>query len=202
MRIRELAVPDSYEVTPDLHSDDRGTFFEWYRFDQLSEAVGHPLELRQANASISKRGVLRGIHFADVGPGQAKYVMAASGSVIDFVVDLRVGSPTFGTWDSVLLDAVDHRAVYIAEGLGHAFVALEDDTTVTYLVSDVYRQNAEHGVSPFDPTIGLDFPAGLELIVSPKDSEAPAFAHAAETGLLPTWEACLARYEQLNREGA
>jgi dTDP-4-dehydrorhamnose 3,5-epimerase len=191
VQIRELSVPDSYELTPVQRRDDRGLFLEWYRFDRLAEAVGHPLALRQGNLSVSRRGVVRGIHFADVPPGQAKYVTAVRGAVLDFVVDIRVGSPAFGTWDSVLLDETDRRAVYLAEGLGHAFVALTDDATVSYLVSDTYRPDAEHGVNPLDETIGLRFPAEAgEPILSEKDLAAPSLVEAAGQGLLPTLEQC------------
>ena len=188
MQIRELAVPDAYELTPVQRTDDRGVFLEWYRFDEIQEAVGHPLDLRQANMSVSKRGVVRGIHFADVPRGQAKHVKAVSGAVLDFIVDIRVGSPTFGQWDSVRLDTETHKAVYISEGLGHCFVALTDDAAVTYLVSDVYNPSGEHGIDPLDPEIGLVFPeeAG-EPLLSPKDLDAPTLAEAAAAGLLPTW---------------
>jgi dTDP-4-dehydrorhamnose 3,5-epimerase len=188
VQIRELAVPDAYELTPVQRTDDRGVFLEWYRFDEIQEAVGHPLGLRQANMSVSKRGVVRGIHFADVPRGQAKHVKAVSGAVLDFIVDIRVGSPTFGQWDSVRLDTETHRAVYISEGLGHCFVALTDDAAVTYLVSDVYNPSGEHGIDPLDPEIGLVFPeeAG-EPLLSPKDLAAPTLAEAAAAGLLPTW---------------
>jgi dTDP-4-dehydrorhamnose 3,5-epimerase len=188
VQIRELAVPDGYEITPVQRADDRGVFLEWYRFDELERVVGHRLDLRQANMSVSKRGVVRGVHFADVPRGQAKYVKAVSGAVLDFVIDIRVGSPTFGQWDSVRLDTETHRAVYISEGLGHCFVALTDDAAVTYLVSDVYNPSAEHGITPLDPDLGLVFPeeAG-EALLSPKDLEAPTLAEAAAAGLLPTW---------------
>ena len=188
MQIRELAVPDAYELTPVQRTDDRGVFLEWYRFDEIQEAVGHPLDLRQANMSVSRRGVVRGIHFADVPRGQAKHVKAVSGAVLDFIVDIRVGSPTFGQWDSVRLDTESHKAVYISEGLGHCFVALTDDAAVTYLVSDVYNPAAEHGITPLDPDLDLRFPeeAG-EALLSPKDLEAPTLAEAAAAGLLPTW---------------
>ncbi len=138
--------------------------------------------------SVSKRGVVRGVHFADVPRGQAKYVKAVSGAVLHFVIDIRVGSPTFGQWDSVRLDTETHKAVYISEGLGHCFVALTDDAAVTYLVSDVYNPGAEHGITPLDPELGLVFPeeAG-EALLSPKDLEAPTLAEAAAAGLLPTW---------------
>ena len=193
MRIRELSVPGAFEVTPRQFPDDRGAFWEWYRFDALAEAVGHPLSLRQGNASVSRRGVVRGIHFADVPPSQAKYVSVLNGAVIDFVVDIRVGSPTFGQWDSVVLDTVDRRALYVAEGLGHCFVALTDDAVVTYLVSEVFNAQREHGITPLDETVGLAMPFPRdELVVSPKDIAAPTLTEAAAAGLLPTWDASLA----------
>lgn len=190
MLIRELSVAGAFEVTPRQFPDERGAFWEWYRFDALAEAVGHPLDLRQGNGSISRRGVVRGIHFADVPPSQAKYVTVTSGAVIDYVIDIRVGSPTFGQWDAVRLDTADRRAVYIGEGLGHAFVALEDDSTVTYLVSEVFNPSAEHGITPLDATIALEFPAEAgEPLLSPKDIAAPTLLEAQAAGLLPTWQA-------------
>ena len=199
MHIRELTIPGAWEITPIQRSDDRGVFLEWYRFDLLAEAIGHPLDLRQANTSVSKRGVVRGIHFADVPRGQAKYVTVTHGAVLDYVVDIRVGSPTFGKWDSVRLDTVDRRAIYLGEGLGHAFVALTDDATVSYLVSDTYNPTAEHGIDPLDPDIALVFPeeAG-EPLLSSKDTDAPTLAEAAEQGLLPTWDAVQDFYASLN----
>jgi dTDP-4-dehydrorhamnose 3,5-epimerase len=198
VQIRELSIPHAFELTPRQHADDRGVFLEWYRSDRLQEMVGHALDLRQANISVSKRGVFRGIHFASVPPGQAKYVTAVSGSVLDFIIDIRVGSPTFGRWDRVVLDDVDRRSVYLAEGLGHAFVSLTDDAIVSYLVSDTFNPEREHGIDPHDPDIGLELPDLPELVLSPKDAEAPSLAEAAAAGLLPTWEDCLAHYRTLD----
>ncbi|GAB3126742.1 dTDP-4-dehydrorhamnose 3,5-epimerase family protein [Glaciibacter psychrotolerans] len=199
MQIRELSIPDSYEITPKQFGDDRGVFLEWYRFDKLEETIGHSMDLRQANSSVSKRGVVRGIHFADVPVGQAKYVTATHGAVLDYVIDIRVGSPTFGQWDSVLLDDIDRRAIYIAEGLGHCFVSLTDNATVSYLVTDVFNPTREHGINPLDEQVGLVFPkeAG-ETLLSPKDLEAPSLAEAAASGLLPTWDVMRAFYQSLN----
>lgn len=198
MQVRELSIPDAWEITPIIRGDDRGDFLEWYRFDRLEEAAGRSIDLRQANASVSKRGVVRGIHFADIPRGQAKYVTAMHGAVLDFVVDIRVGSPTFGQWDSVLLDDTDRKAVFLSEGLGHAFVALTDDAVVSYLVTDTYAPTREHGISPSDPTIALRFPpeAG-EPLLSPKDQEAPSLEEAREAGLLPTWDDAKAFYATL-----
>src|SRR4051794_4772416 len=133
MQLRTLSVDGSWELTPRQHADDRGVFLEWFKAEEFERGVGHRLELKQANTSVSKKGTVRGIHYADVPPSQAKYVTCLHGAVLDVVVDIRVGSPTAGRWDAVLLDDKDRRAVYIAEGLGHAFMALTDGATVSYL---------------------------------------------------------------------
>ena len=200
--VTTLAVPGALVLTPRQHADDRGLFCEWYRADSLAEAVGHPLSLAQANCSVSRRGVLRGVHFADVPPGQAKYVTCPSGAVLDVVVDLRVGSPTFGAWDSVLLDDQDRRAIYIAEGLGHAFFALSENATVVYLCSTGFAPGREHGIDPLDPELGISWPAGIEPILSPKDAAAPGLAEAAGKGLLPHYDECVAWTTGLRVDGA
>ncbi len=199
VQIRELTIPDAYEVTPKQHADERGLFLEWYRFDRLEETIGHALDLRQANVSVSHRGVVRGIHFASVPRGQAKYVTAVHGAVMDYIIDIRVGSPTFGQWDSVLLDDVDRRSVYLAEGLGHAFVSLTDGAAVSYLVSDTFNPQREHGINPLDLDINLVFPptAGQPLL-SPKDTDGPSLMEAVDSALLPTWAECRAFYATLN----
>jgi dTDP-4-dehydrorhamnose 3,5-epimerase len=140
---------------------------------------------------VSRRGVLRGVHFADVPPGQAKYVTCTQGTVLDVVVDIRVGSPTFGQWDSVQLDDETGRAVYVSEGLGHAFLALTD-ATVIYLCSAPYTPGREHGVDPFDPALGIAWPSDVEPVLSPKDAAAPTLAQAEREGLLPSYADCQA----------
>lgn len=197
MDFRPLAVEGAWEITPRQFPDDRGVFLESFRGDKLAEHVGHRLDVVQTNVSVSSRGTVRGIHFADVPPSQAKYVTALSGTLLDFVIDIRVGSPTFGTWDTVLLDATDRRAVYLAEGLGHAFIALEDETTAMYLCSATYNPEREHGIHPLDPELALTFPDDLEPLLSPKDAAAPSFAEARDQGLLPTYAACRELYASL-----
>ena len=196
MQIRQLAVGDAYALDLVPHGDARGRFTEWYRADVLAEAVGHPLPLVQANHSVSARGVLRGVHFALVPPGQAKYVYCPSGRVLDVVVDVRVGSPTFGAHDAVVLDSERPRAVYLAEGLGHAFLSLADGSSVTYLVSSGYDPTREFGISPTDPALDLPWPGDVEFELSAKDQQAPTLAEACEQGLLPTYEQCRARYAE------
>ena len=194
MKIRPMTIAGAFEVTPMQYRDPRGTFLEWYRFDRLAEAVGHPLGLAQANLSTSARGVIRGIHYADVPPGQAKYVTCVAGAVLDVVVDIRVGSPTFGQWESVRLDDEERGAVYLAEGLGHGFCALTESATVTYLCSTTYRPGHEHGIDPLDPSLGIEWPAA-EPVLSEKDAAAPSLATAQAAGGLPQWETCFTYVE-------
>jgi len=195
MTYRPLTVPGSWEITPKQHGDPRGVFLEYFQDAPFREAVGHGFDLQQANCSVSAAGVLRGVHYADVPAGQAKYVTCAKGAVLDVVVDLRVGSATFGQWDSVLLDDVDRRAIYLGEGLGHAFLSLEDDSTVLYLCSTLYAPGREHGIHPLDPEIGIDWPtqarngSPLTPQLSAKDLAAPTLAEAREAGALPDYAA-------------
>lgn len=198
VNVEPLPILGAHLVTPRLFADERGTFLESFRRDQLESAVGHRLDIVQVNTSISARGVLRGVHFADVPKGQAKYVTVITGSIVDFVVDVRIGSPTFGQSIAVPLDGERRQSLYLAEGLGHAFLALEDDTTVNYLVTDTFRPEREHGINPLDPNIALALPEGFESpLLSAKDANAPTFEEAARQGLLPTWEQCIAHYASL-----
>jgi dTDP-4-dehydrorhamnose 3,5-epimerase len=197
MKVRELAIGGAWEFTPVQHGDPRGVFLEWYRAEPVAEVAGHPLRLVQTNHSTSRRGVLRGVHFADVPPGQAKYVYCPRGAFLDVIVDIRVGSPTFGQWDAVRLDEVDRRAVYLSEGLGHAALSLSDDSALMYLCSSGYNPGREHGLHPLDPALGLPWPADVEAVLSDKDAAAPTLAEAAAAGLLPSYEECLAYYESL-----
>jgi len=188
VRVRELDIAGAWEITPQLHSDSRGLFFEWLTDRAFSEFAGHRLDVRQANCSVSAAGVLRGLHFAQLPPGQAKYVTCLSGSVFDVVVDVRVGSPTFGRWDSVLLDERNRRTVYLSEGLAHGFLALQDNSTMMYLCSTEYNPQREHTIAPTDPSLAIKWPGEHELSLSDRDAAAPTLAEVREAGLLPTWQ--------------
>lgn len=194
MKIERTNIPDTFVIVPQQHADDRGVFLEWFRADRFSEMTGHPFNLAQANCSVSSAGTLRGIHFAQVPPGQAKYVTCAQGSILDVVIDIRVGSPTYGAWEGIVLDDVERKAVYIAEGLGHAFLALTDGAVVNYLCSAQYAPGREHGIHPLDPAIGIEWPtvaadgSPLTIKLSGKDEVAPTLAEVAAAGLLPTYE--------------
>ncbi|WP_027347231.1 dTDP-4-dehydrorhamnose 3,5-epimerase family protein [Hamadaea tsunoensis] len=189
MKISELSIEGAWEITPVQHGDPRGVFMEWYRYDRLAEAVGHPLRLAQANLSTSARGVVRGIHYAQVPPGQAKYITCVRGALLDVIVDLRQGSPTFGKYETVRLDDVDRKAVYLAEGLGHGFCALEDDVTISYLCSETYNPAREFAIHPLDVQLNVAWPADSPVL-SARDAAAPTLAEAAERGLLPSYADC------------
>ena len=192
MQVESLAIEGLWEITPVLRPDDRGVFLEAYKADVISEAIGHPFTLKQMNVSVSSAGTVRGIHFADVPVGQAKFVQCMSGAILDVVVDIRVGSPTFGQWDAVELNSTSRKALYISEGLGHAFCALSDDATVGYLCSEPYSPTREHGIHPLDSTLALPWPEGSAALLSPKDAAAPTLADALSSGLLPDFSECVA----------
>lgn len=186
MEFVALGIAGAFEVRNVVHADDRGEFSEWFRVDHIEANTGYRFPVRQANVSRSARGVVRGIHYAEVPPGQAKLVTCMSGRIRDVVVDIRVDSPTFGRWDAIDVSAAARNAMLLPVGVGHAFVALDDDTTVCYLVSDVYTPEKEHGIFPLDPAIGIDFglPAD-QLLLSPKDQDAPTLSEVHASGLLP-----------------
>jgi dTDP-4-dehydrorhamnose 3,5-epimerase len=196
VKIRPLGIEGAYEVTPVPHGDPRGLFVEWYRLDALAAEVGHPLRLAQANISVSAAGVVRGVHFAEVPPGQAKYVTCVRGAVLDVIVDLRVGSPTFGQCEYVRLDDTDRRCVYLAEGLGHGFCSYTDDATLAYLCSQPYAPGREHAIDPLDEDLAIAWPLPRPVL-SERDAAAPSLSAAAEAGLLPSFDECRAYYAAL-----
>ncbi|MFD5005536.1 dTDP-4-dehydrorhamnose 3,5-epimerase family protein [Streptomyces mutabilis] len=189
--MRPLKVPGAWTTSPPSFRDDRGSFHEWFRGEDLRAVTGRPFHLAQANCSVSRRGVVRGIHYADVPPGQAKYVTCVRGAVRDVVVDLRTGSPTFGVWDAVRLDADNRRAVFLSEGLGHGFQALTDDATVVYLTTSGYDPSREHAVDPFDPRLGIAWDGDTPPVLSARDTAAPGLTAVEAAGLLPSFDACM-----------
>jgi dTDP-4-dehydrorhamnose 3,5-epimerase len=195
-----LGIEGAWVYTPQVHEDDRGSFTEAFRGAEFAADLGYRLEVAQSNCSVSRRGVIRGVHYADVPPGQAKYVTCVAGAGLDVIVDIRVGSPTFGKWEAVQLDGTSRRAVFLSEGLGHAFMALSDQTALLYLCSTPYAPGREHGVHPLDPALGIAWPlhetGGIPLL-SPKDAAAPTLADALQAGQLPSYDDCLAYQEEL-----
>ncbi|MFG2093659.1 dTDP-4-dehydrorhamnose 3,5-epimerase family protein [Streptomyces sp. NPDC048612] len=198
MEARKLAVQGALEFTSRTFSDERGVFVAPFQQSVFETARGGPLfAVAQGNHSLSRRGVVRGIHYTVAPPGAAKYVYCASGRSLDFTVDIRRGSPTFGKWEAVLLDQSGFRAVYLPIGVGHAFVALTDHTVMSYLTSAPYVAERELALSPLDPALGLPIPEDIDPILSERDTAAPTLAQAAERGLLPDYELCLELEAQL-----
>ena len=204
MQITPLSIEGSWRVEPRLFPDDRGTFLEWFKAEAFAAAVGHPLDLAQSNISTSIAGAVRGIHFAAVPPSQAKYVTCVSGAVVDVVVDIRVGSPTFGQHELVYLDDVNRHALYVCEGLGHGYLALTDGAVFMYLCSTPYAPAREFAITPLDPAIGISWPTAdaagkpVSLLLSPKDLAAPTLEQARAQGLLPTYDDSLAYRRSLS----
>src|SRR6516164_2261878 len=197
-----MGIGGAWTFTPAVHRDERGYFLEWFRAGELSGSLGYWPETAQANCSVSRRGVVRGIHFASVPPGQAKYVTCVSGVILDVVVDLRIGSPSYGRWEAVQLDDESRRAVFLAEGLGHAFTALSEEATVIYLCSTPYSPGREHGVHPLDPDIGIEWPSDTQPVLSAKDAAAPTLEEARRGGLLPSYADCEAYLGSLRKADA
>jgi len=188
MSFTPLKIQGSWLFTPKKFEDERGSFHETFKLSAISEVRNGGFEVKQVNQSLSKSGVVRGIHWADVPPGQAKYISCPRGAIWDVVVDLRLRSETFGQWDAVELNAENNQSLLIEEGLGHAFLSLADDTVVSYLCSEPFNLSGEHGINPLDETISIPFESRLKgqgFIVSPKDLEAPSFLEAQTLGLLP-----------------
>jgi dTDP-4-dehydrorhamnose 3,5-epimerase len=200
--VEPLGIDGAWTFTPRVHRDDRGSFAEAFRGAEFAADVGYQLSVAQVNCSVSRSGVIRGIHYSDVPAGQAKYVTCVSGAVLDVVVDLRVGSPGFGKWEKVRLDEQDRRAVFLAEGLGHGFMALSEQATVLYLCSTPYAPGREHGLHPLDPTLGIAWPLdgpGDSPILSEKDAAALSLEDALLSGALPSYGDCTANTARLQR---
>ncbi|MEV0381956.1 dTDP-4-dehydrorhamnose 3,5-epimerase [Nonomuraea sp. NPDC050643] len=189
-----LSIDGSWHHRPRVHADSRGSLHEAFR----AAGVPHRLDVAQVNCTVSRAGVIRGVHFAAVPPGQAKYIMCVSGAIMDAVVDVRVGSPTFGRWETVTLDDETGGGVLIAEGLGHGFVVLSERATVVYLCSQPYNPGREYGIHPLDPTLAIGWPDGLEPVLSDKDAEAPSLEKALAAGLLPDYRTCEEFYATLH----
>jgi dTDP-4-dehydrorhamnose 3,5-epimerase len=162
-------------IEPTVHRDERGFFAETYRASVLAD-VGITDDFVQDNHSRSAKGIVRGIHYQ---PGMAKLVRCSRGAILDVVVDLRRGSPTFGEWESARLDDENLRQLYCPNGFGHAFCVLSEDADVLYRCSAYYDPAAEGGVAYDDPEIGIEWPAGLELVASERDRSAPRLAEVA-----------------------
>ncbi|ARZ67329.1 dTDP-4-dehydrorhamnose 3,5-epimerase family protein [Streptomyces sp. HU2014] len=196
MRITETAVRDAYRIDPEPIPDHRGRFYEGLRHSALRAATGHAFQVRQVNFTVSGRNVLRGIHGTTMPPGQGKIVTCVRGAVRTMVVDLRLGSPTFGHHDTLRQDPGSGTAVYLPDGLGLGYVALADDTCVNYLCTEEYAHGTIIDVDALDPALALPWDLAEPPVRSARDAAAPTLAAAAAAGLLPTYEECLRAYRR------
>ncbi len=197
-----MAVRDAYRIRPRVHHDQRGAFFESFRDGEFTKRTGHVFRPVQTNFSISHRNVLRGMHGVVLPPGQAKYVTCVRGAVLDMVLDVRMGSPTFGKFDRNVLDPVSGLAVFMPDGMAHGFVSLADDSCVSYVFDTPYVAGTPFEINPFDPELALPWGLREVAVVAGKDLEAPSLAEAAGLGLLPSYDACLSRYAELAEKRA
>jgi dTDP-4-dehydrorhamnose 3,5-epimerase len=189
MKAQPLKISGSWKIEFQKFDDNRGFFYESFIEEDFKKLIGRNLNIKQTNTSSSSKGSVRGIHYALVPPSQAKLVQCQRGSIKDYVIDIRVGSPTFGQFEEIELNENSASAVFIEEGLAHAFVALENQTVVTYFVTEKYNPEREKGINPFDKTLKVKWP-DLELILSEKDKQAISLEEAKNQGLLPSFDEC------------
>lgn len=181
MTFTPMAIAGAWVHTPKVWPDERGTFHEVFKLSAISQELGRDFTVKQVNQSLSSKGVIRGIHWTASEEGQAKYVSCPSGALWDVVVDLRPESPTFGKWDAAFLTADNRKSILISEGLGHSFLALEDETVANYLCSSEFNPAGDKTISPLSPKLAIDFTSVASehaighFLLSPKDSEAPFF---------------------------
>lgn len=189
MKVTPLKIDGSWLIELNRFEDSRGFFYESFRDDIAKKYFGREFNIKQSNTSVSKKGSVRGIHYALVPPSQAKYVQCQKGSIVDYVIDIRVSSPTFSQFVEVELSATNPQAIFIEEGLAHAFVALEDETVVTYFISENYNPDREKGINPFDSDLNIKWP-DINLELSDKDKLAISLKEARVQNLLPMFDDC------------
>lgn len=186
MNLIPLGIEGAWLAEFQVWSDERGFFREWFKSEAVEDATGRDFHVEQANISHSSAGTLRGIHYSVAPQGQAKWITCVSGSIQDVIVDIRPKSKTFGQWIDVALRGDSGQAVLISEGLGHGFLALEDNTTVSYLLSTPFSPVDEFEIYPLDEKIGINWGMDLcELKISDKDKRAPTLAERLAEEKLP-----------------
>jgi len=180
VRVQPTSLPGAVVLEPGVFPDERGFFVETYR-REWHAAAGIPAgELFiQDNHSRSARGVVRGMHF-HIGAGVAKLVRCGQGRIVDVIVDLRRGSPTYACWEAVELDDVDMRMLYVPVGFAHGFCVLSEVADVLYKQTAYYDPAVERGIAWNDPDVAIRWPAEIEPIVSARDAAAPSLRELAD----------------------
>lgn len=188
MTLQELSISGAYVSTHRVFPDERGLFREWFKAGEIA-TIDKNFSVQQANFSKSKQFVIRGIHYSLAPEGQSKIVTCASGQIIDVLVDLRAGSPTYLNLEYIELSEDSGKVVYIPTGVGHGFVVSSDSASVVYLTSSGYAPEFEKGINPTDPELGINWqlPSGLAGIISKADLGAPSLAESKKSGNLSTF---------------
>ncbi len=184
MKFESAGIDGVWILQNETHVDQRGSFQEWFQSKRFEKTTGVQFSPQQANSSISRRGVVRGIHYSTSNQGQAKLVTCMSGEILDVIFDLRRESKTFGEFVSIPMQAHDGKSVYISEGMGHAFISLQENSNLVYLLSSTYDPSTEHTVHPLDTTLGFKWPL-KEIILSERDSLAPSLHEQIKAKNLP-----------------
>ncbi|KUL31176.1 dTDP-4-dehydrorhamnose 3,5-epimerase [Streptomyces regalis] len=174
-------------MAPQHIRDTRGSFYEALRVDDLEKELGRAFTPKQINYSVSHRNTLRGIHSVTSPPGQAKIVSSVRGVLKDVLVDLRIGSPTYGRHVSNVLDAEAGVSVFVPEGVGHGFLTLTDDACICYVLSTAHVPGTQVDINPLDPELELPWGFTEPPLMSDKDASAPTAAEALRAGLLTPW---------------
>lgn len=182
MIVEETSLPGVLVLTPDVFADERGFFKETWNSRRYA-SLGIPWPFVQDNVSLSRKGVLRGLHYQNPTP-QGKLISVLSGEVFDVAVDIRTGSPGFGRWVSAFLSSENHRQIYIPPGCAHGFVVLSDQALVTYKATDYYNPGGEGAILWDDPDLGIRWPIEAPLL-SPKDAAAPRLREVPREKLVP-----------------
>jgi dTDP-4-dehydrorhamnose 3,5-epimerase len=184
VKLSELSIPGLFVLESPVHGDDRGFFREWFKLGDF-EASGISFHAEQANLSMSARNVVRGLHYSLAPEGQAKVVTCVFGELDDVIVDIRVGSPSFGRVEVVHLAQDEGRSVLLPAGVAHGFCVTSEQAALSYLLSSPFNAPMELEINPFDPEINVPWTISGEPVVSPKDQDAPLLAARRDANELP-----------------
>jgi dTDP-4-dehydrorhamnose 3,5-epimerase len=187
VKLIELPIPGAFVLESSVWEDDRGFFREWFKLGDL-EAAGVDFPIQQANLSMSKRNVVRGLHYSLAPEGQAKLVTCAYGELDDVLVDVRMGSSVYGRVEVVHLSADEERSVLIPAGVAHGFCVTSEIGALTYLLSSPFNAEMELEVNPFDKVLNIPWPLSGDAITSEKDAKAPTLMQRLWAGQLPKFD--------------
>lgn len=188
VQLSELSIAGVYLIESPVWGDDRGFFREWFKLDDFTDN-GLDFHAQQANLSMSAQNVVRGLHYSLASQGQAKVVTCVFGELDDVIVDIRVGSPTFGRVEVVHLDATQGRSVFLPVGMAHGFCVLSQNAGLSYLLSSPFNAPLELEIHPFDTQINVPWTISGEPIVSAKDAAAPSLSSRMAADQLPLFVA-------------